>query len=242
MHFSVVFFHSVLLLHFEFSVHYVEMFRWFFVVSVSIVSFIYAKIKRSRMLRYGQSFALAYILLYIKQKKNEYANKWSIEFRAASLNSTEHFACFIHSIRMKFYLLFLFKMKQRNQWYDKRSEIIKDTRWKWKTNLIIDILKILVILSFFFFVHNRQVTDTDDADKKKIKIEEASEEIASQPNQSATAHEQSPQNPPRELISSENGQHATLANDSESVAPTSLPPTVITTQRHRMITTTGQIR
>lgn len=103
----------------------------------------------------------------------------------------------------------------------------------------------ILILLFFIclFVQHRQVTDTDDADKKKIKTEEASDEIASQPNQSATANEQeSPQNPPQELISSENGQNASLANDSESVAPTSLPPTVITTQRHRMITTTGQIR
>lgn len=97
--------------------------------------------------------------------------------------------------------------------------------------------------AFCLFVQHRQVTDTDESDKKKIKTEETSDEIASQPNQSATVNEQeSPQNPPQELISSENGQHTSLANDSESVAPTSLPPTVITTQRHRMITTTGQIR
>lgn len=104
---------------------------------------------------------------------------------------------------------------------------------------------LVIFILFCLFIQNRQVTDTDDADKKKIKIEEASDEIASQANQSTTVHEQeSPQNPPQELISSENGQNqnTTLANDSESVAPTSLPPTVITTQRHRMITTTGQIR
>lgn len=99
------------------------------------------------------------------------------------------------------------------------------------------------ILFVCFVTIPQQVTDTDDSDKKKIKTEDASDEIASQPNQTAAVNEQeSPQNPPQELISTENGQNTSLANDSESVAPTSLPPTVITTQRHRMITTTGQIR
>lgn len=91
------------------------------------------------------------------------------------------------------------------------------------------------------------MTDTDDADKKKIKIEEASEEIASQPNQQATAHKQeSPQNQhtnqPQELIATETGHSSALTNETDSVASVSLPTTVITTQRHRMITTTGQIR
>lgn len=95
------------------------------------------------------------------------------------------------------------------------------------------------------------MTDTDDADKKKIKIEEASDEIASQPsinNQTATGQEQQQSSPnqPQELISTEcgggGGQNATLTNETDSVASVSLPTTVITTQRHRMITTAGQIR
>lgn len=97
------------------------------------------------------------------------------------------------------------------------------------------------------------MTDTDDTDKKKIKIEEASEEIASQPNQTATVNEQgSPQNQQQnqsqsqnqatELISTESGHNSALANETDSGASVSLPTTVITTQRHRMITTTGQIR
>lgn len=95
-----------------------------------------------------------------------------------------------------------------------------------------------------------QVTDTDDADKKKIKIEEPSEETTSQPNQTATVHgQESPQsqtqlqNQPQELISTESVHNSTLASEStDAVASASLPTTVITTQRHRMITTTGQIR
>lgn len=91
------------------------------------------------------------------------------------------------------------------------------------------------------------MTDTDDADKKKIKIEEASEEIASQPNQQASAHKQeSPQNQhanqPQELIATESGHNLAVTNETDSVASVSLPTTVITTQRHRMITTAGQIR
>lgn len=108
--------------------------------------------------------------------------------------------------------------------------------------IVLTILMIFLFNIFFSFILNQQVTDTDDGDKKKIKIEEASDEIAAQPNPTATVHEESPQHPPQELIATENGQNSSLANDSESVAPTSLPPTVITTQRHRMITTTGQIR
>lgn len=94
------------------------------------------------------------------------------------------------------------------------------------------------------------MTDTDEPDKKKIKIEEASEEIASQPNQTATVHEQEPsqqnpnphQNQAPELISTESGHSSALVSDTDTVASVSLPTTVITTQRHRMITTTGQIR
>lgn len=93
------------------------------------------------------------------------------------------------------------------------------------------------------------MSDTDDADKKKIKTEEASDEIASQPNQSATLHEQespqnqqSNQNHATELISTEGGNNTALSNDTDSVTSVSLPTPVITTQRHRMITTTGQIR
>lgn len=91
------------------------------------------------------------------------------------------------------------------------------------------------------------MTDTDDTDKKKIKIEEATDEIASQPNQTATVHEQeSPSNQQpnqaTELISSESGHSSALATDTNTNASISLPTTVITTQRHRMITTTGQIR
>lgn len=91
------------------------------------------------------------------------------------------------------------------------------------------------------------MTDTDDADKKKIKIEEGSDEIATQPNQQPTAHgQQSPSNQqpnqPRELISTENAQNLSLSSENDPVATVSLPATVITTQRHRMITTTGQIR
>lgn len=93
------------------------------------------------------------------------------------------------------------------------------------------------------------MTDTDDADKKKIKTEEASDEIASQPNPTATLHEQespqnqqSNQNHATELISTEGGHNSAISNETDSVTSVSLPTTVITTQRHRMITTTGQIR
>ncbi|XP_031621496.1 uncharacterized protein LOC116339635 isoform X2 [Contarinia nasturtii] len=89
-----------------------------------------------------------------------------------------------------------------------------------------------------------KVTDTDDADKKKIKIEEPSDDITTQSNQQTTVHE-SPQNQhsnqPQALITTENAHNATLSS-TDTVASTSLPTTVITTQRHRMITTTGQIR
>lgn len=92
------------------------------------------------------------------------------------------------------------------------------------------------------------MTDTDDADKKKIKIEEPSEENTSQTKQLTIHGQESPQsqtqhsNQPQELIATENVHNATLSTDSDTVASASLPTTVITTQRHRMITTTGQIR
>lgn len=92
------------------------------------------------------------------------------------------------------------------------------------------------------------MTDTDDDDKKKIKIEEPSEEITSQPNQPTIHGQDSPQNQtqnqnqPQELITREGAHNPTLSNESDTVASASLPTTVITTQRHRMITTTGQIR
>ncbi|XP_055305547.1 endothelial transcription factor GATA-2-like isoform X2 [Sitodiplosis mosellana] len=89
-----------------------------------------------------------------------------------------------------------------------------------------------------------KVTDTDDADKKKIKIEEPSEEIAAQPNQPTVHGQESPQsqNQPQELITAEGVHNSTLSSETDTVASASLPTTVITTQRHRMITTTGQIR
>ena len=89
------------------------------------------------------------------------------------------------------------------------------------------------------------MTDTDDADKKKIKIEEPSEEIATQSNQQTIHGQDSPQNQAQhanqaqELITADN---ATLSSEANTIASASLPTTVITTQRHRMITTTGQIR
>lgn len=93
------------------------------------------------------------------------------------------------------------------------------------------------------------MTDTDDVDKKKIKIEEPSDEIATQANQQQpTAHgQESPQNLPpsqanQQQISTENAQNLSLSSEANSVAAVSLPATVITTPRHRMITTTGQIR
>lgn len=93
------------------------------------------------------------------------------------------------------------------------------------------------------------MTDTDDVDKKKIKIEDASDEISSQQNQQPTAHgQESPQNrtsqenQQRELITTENAQNLSLSSENDPIATASLPTTVITTQRHRMITTTGQIR
>lgn len=103
----------------------------------------------------------------------------------------------------------------------------------------------LVIL--FAFIE-WQVTDTDDADKKKIKIEEPSEEIATQSNQQAIHGQDSPQNQaqhanqPQELITPDNAHNSTLSSEADTIASASLPTTVITTQRHRMITTTGQIR
>lgn len=88
------------------------------------------------------------------------------------------------------------------------------------------------------------MTDTEDGDKKKIKIEEAADEIAAQQNR-ATIHGQdgSPQNANQapELISTENA--STLVSEADNtVTSASLPTTVITTQKHRMITTAGQIQ
>lgn len=87
-----------------------------------------------------------------------------------------------------------------------------------------------------------QVTDTDDVDKKKIKIEDASDDIATQPNQTTAHGQDSPQNgnQPLELITQEN--HTTIPNENDTVTSASLPTAVITTQKHRMITTAGQIQ
>lgn len=89
-----------------------------------------------------------------------------------------------------------------------------------------------------------QVTESDDIDKKKIKVEDAPDDHGQQ----TALHEASTSpghiqagNQSQEIMTSEiGGQPATLSVDT--VTSAALPTTVITTQRHRMITTAGQIR
>lgn len=90
------------------------------------------------------------------------------------------------------------------------------------------------------------MTDTDEPDKKKIKIEEAPEELSTQnqqTEQSSPQNNQIQQHPNRSeelLTTAISTNNSTLPIDT--VASTALPTTVITTQRHRMITTAGRIQ
>lgn len=100
----------------------------------------------------------------------------------------------------------------------------------------------MILFFWFLFYRIGQVSDTDDADKKKIKIEEALDDIATQPNHTTAHGHESPQNgnQPQELVTAENA--TTVSNESDAVTSASLPTAVITTQKHRMITTAGQIQ
>lgn len=92
-----------------------------------------------------------------------------------------------------------------------------------------------------------QVTDNED-DKTKIKVEDVSNGAEKSPNsqQQSPSHNQSlqQQSAQESLIATEIGAHAAASgpNETDVSASVALPTTVITTQRHRMITTTGQIR
>lgn len=88
------------------------------------------------------------------------------------------------------------------------------------------------------------MSESDDIDKKKIKTEDAPDD----PNQQTALQEASVSpnqiqqaNQSQEILTTDIvSQAATLSADT--ITSSALPTTVITTQRHRMITTTGQIR
>lgn len=87
------------------------------------------------------------------------------------------------------------------------------------------------------------MTDTDDTDKKEIKVEDGNDDTSTIA-QTTSIQDQEPAQlqQAQELISTEIPQNATHSqNESDVVTSASLPTAVITTQR-RMITTTGQIR
>lgn len=88
-----------------------------------------------------------------------------------------------------------------------------------------------------------QVTDSDD-DKTKIKVEDVSNGTEKSPNsQQQSPAQHHPTSQPQELlITTEIAGHNSLPNENDVSTSVALPTTVITTPRHRMITTTGQIR
>lgn len=86
------------------------------------------------------------------------------------------------------------------------------------------------------------MTETDDTDKKEIKTEDGSDDVAA--GQAANLSESEPiQLQAQDLITNQEClQNVTQSPNGSDVMPSaSLPTAVITTQR-RMITTTGQIR
>lgn len=95
----------------------------------------------------------------------------------------------------------------------------------------------------------QQVTESDDIDKKKIKVEDAPDDQSQQSRlqEAASSPSQIPQSSqsdeilPTDIAAAAVAAQATTLS-ADTVTSSALPTTVITTQRHRMITTTGQIR
>lgn len=97
----------------------------------------------------------------------------------------------------------------------------------------------------------KQVTESDDIDKKKIKVEDAPDDQSQQSRlqgASTSPNHIQQTNQSDEILSTDIAAAAAAAQaqattlSADTVTSSALPTTVITTQRHRMITTAGQIR